>query len=48
VLRLNTRWFSTLADAKQKIEAWRNDYNECRLHQALNNLMPLEYKEKQL
>lgn len=40
---LNVHWFSTLADAKVKIEAWRREYNESRPHRALNNLTPLEY-----
>lgn len=25
---LNANWFATMADARQKIEAWRQDYNE--------------------
>jgi transposase InsO family protein len=36
-------WFSSLADAKDKIAAWLRDYNESRPHRALNNLAPLEY-----
>ena len=24
---LNTNWFENLADARRKIEAWREDYN---------------------
>ena len=27
---LNAHWFATLADARTKIEAWRQDYNEQR------------------
>ena len=32
---LNENWFLSLADAKEKIEAWRVDYNEQRPHSAL-------------
>jgi len=34
---LNVHWFETLDDAKEKIEAWRRDYNESRPHQALQD-----------
>jgi putative transposase len=37
---LNANWFSTLADARQKIEAWREDYNEQRPHSSLGYLPP--------
>jgi putative transposase len=40
---LNVHWFSTLGDARVKIEAWRQEYNESRPHKALNQLSPLEY-----
>ena len=40
---LNLHWFSSLADARVKIDAWRRDYNETRPHRALNNLSPAEY-----
>jgi len=40
---LNVHWFSSMMDAKVKIEAWRQDYNESRPHKALNNLTPAEY-----
>jgi hypothetical protein len=29
---LNHNWFTTLADAKEKIERWRTEYNEERPH----------------
>src|SRR5277367_1768324 len=32
---LNTNWFISLDDAKRKIEAWREQYNESRPHTAL-------------
>jgi putative transposase len=40
---LNAHWFSSLADARDKITAWLKDYNESRPLRALNNLSPLEY-----
>jgi len=43
---LNTHWFSTLADAKAKIETWRQHYNASRPHKALDYLTPLEFKAK--
>lgn len=43
---LNAHWFEDLTDARNKLQAWRKDYNESRPHRALNNLSPLEYKAK--
>jgi len=40
---LNENWFLSLADAKEKIEAWRVDYNEQRPHSALGSLAPKEF-----
>jgi putative transposase len=40
---LNEHWFLDLADARQKIEAWRVDYNEVRPHSSLANATPKEY-----
>jgi putative transposase len=40
---LNENWFLSLDDAKEKIEAWRVDYNEHRPHSALGNLAPSEF-----
>ncbi len=40
---LNTNWFLSLQDAREKIEAWRQDYNEFRPHSSLNNLTPNEF-----
>lgn len=45
---LNVHWFSTLDDARVKIEAWREEYNESRPHKALDQLSPMQYMEKQL
>ena len=41
---LNTHWSSSLEDAQEKLNAWRNDYNGCRPHKALDGLTPLEYR----
>ena len=35
--------FTDLADAREKIELWRRDYNEVRPHSALGNRTPIEY-----
>lgn len=43
---LNVHWFETLEEAKQKIEAWRVDYNESRPHQALTDLTPSEFARR--
>ncbi len=40
---LNTNWFLSLTDAIEKIEAWRQDYNQFRPHSALNYLTPDEF-----
>ena len=40
---LNAHWFTTLADARTKIEAWREDYNEQRPHSSLNYQTPREF-----
>ena len=40
---LNENWFLSLADAKEKIEAWRVDYNEQRPHSAWGSLAPKEF-----
>ena len=44
---LNTNWFLSLLDAKQKIEQWRRDYNGFRPHSSLNNLTPNEVHSEQ-
>ena len=43
---LNETLFSTLRDARDGLEEWRNDYNRHRPHSALGNLTPLEFAEK--
>jgi len=43
---LNAHWFLSLDDAKRKIEAWRQYYNEIRPHSALNWATPAEYARR--
>ncbi len=38
---LNTHWFLTLDDAREKLERWRRDYNEVRPHGAIGNKPPI-------
>ncbi len=40
---LNANWFTSLSDARRKIESWRQDYNQQRPHSSLNYLPPAEY-----
>jgi transposase InsO family protein len=37
---LNAHWFLTLADAREKVETWRRDYNEVRPHSAIGYKVP--------
>ena len=43
---LNTYVFVSLHDVRQKIEAWRIDYNEHRPHGSLGNVTPREVAEQ--
>jgi putative transposase len=38
---LNAHWFLTLADAREKLEAWRSYYNEVRPHGAIGYNPPI-------
>ena len=40
---LNEHWFLSVADAQEKIEAWRNHYNVERPHSSLGNLAPEDF-----
>jgi putative transposase len=40
---LDTNWFQSLAEAKQLIEAWRQEYNVSRPHRALADRTPAEF-----
>lgn len=44
---LNVNAFATVADAAEKVEAWRRDYNTCRPHSAIGNLSPEEFARRQ-
>jgi putative transposase len=37
---LNTHWFLSLADTREKLEDWRRNYNEQRPHSAIGNKVP--------
>jgi len=40
---LNASWFANLADAKRKIESWREEYNAERPHSSLDYRTPEEF-----
>ena len=40
---LNENWFLSLADTRDKLRAWRMDYNGARPHSALGNLPRGDY-----
>ena len=42
---LNGNWFLSLADARDKIEQWRQDYNCHRPHSSLGDLASMEFAE---
>jgi putative transposase len=41
---LNEHWFTTLYDAREKVEAWRVEYNRERPHSSLGNQTPEEFR----
>ncbi len=43
---LNETLFSSLADAKDALEAWQEDYNGQRPHSSLGNMTPIEFADK--
>lgn len=43
---LNANWFPTLAEAKQKVEQWRTEYNVERPHSSLGYLTPMEFADR--
>ena len=45
---LNEHWFTSLDDAKEKIELWRHEYNTERPHSRLDDLPPQEFARRQL
>ena len=40
---LNENWFLSLADARQKVEIWRREYNNERPHSALGQMAPAQF-----
>jgi len=42
---LNTHWFLSLEDAREKIESWRVDYNHFRPHSSLADSTPALFAE---
>lgn len=42
---LNTNWFLSLDDARRKIEAWREHYNQTRPHTSLSYVPPREFAQ---
>jgi len=45
---LNSHWFLSLEDAREKIELWREEYNTFRPHSSLKYLMPVEFRDRHL
>jgi len=43
---LNANGFTSVSDARRKIELWRQDYNQERPHSSLNYLSPAEFARK--
>ena len=43
---LNVSWFLSLADARERLEAWRREYNEEQPHGSLQNLTPRAFAEQ--
>ena len=40
---LNANWFQTIAQARQRIGSWREEYNRERPHSSLGYLTPMEF-----
>jgi putative transposase len=43
---LNQFWFTSLLEARERIEAWRIDYNQERRHSSLGYQTPEEFAAK--
>jgi putative transposase len=43
---LNETLFTSLAQVRAVLSAWKNDYNDIRPHSALGNLTPTEYADR--
>ena len=44
---LNEHYFKNLEEAREIIEAWRQEYNDYRPHSSLRNLTPMEFARKE-
>jgi putative transposase len=42
---LNVHWFSDLTDAREKLQAWRTEYNVSRPHRSLDNQSPNDFAD---
>jgi putative transposase len=40
---LNENWFHSLGEAREVVEAWREDYNQVWPHRSLGGQTPSEY-----
>jgi putative transposase len=45
---LNEHWFLSLADAQDKLDKWREDYNSERPHSSLENMTPNEFARQSI
>ena len=45
---LNDNVFTSIAEAREIIERWRVDYNECRPHRSLGQMTPSQFAIDQL
>jgi putative transposase len=43
---LNASWFLSMADARARIEEWRDDYNHARPHSSLGGLTPAAFADQ--
>jgi putative transposase len=43
---LNMQWFVSLAEAREELERWREDYNWHRPHSALGQVPPAIYAQR--
>src|SRR5436853_6757492 len=43
---LNETLFTSLAQARAVLTAWKHDYNNARPHRALGNVTPTEYSDR--
>ena len=43
---LNEQWFETLAQAREEIAQWRQDYNEVRPHSSLGRIPPAAFAQE--